>query len=586
MAGPKKVKSAVELKSEFEIIGLITVENVAINVNCDISQTDIKCDGIEFIDCTFNGILSFLSVTLKYGIKFINCYFKENLIISNCIFADYHREFNDLHSSILIRNCTINKLLSIKNCSNIGRGIHIADCQLIGSLFVQNNTAELGGFNIEESMISKNCDLEHNNFANGLGFYKCVVHSVVRIPDNKVRGLSFIKNTFHRQLDIWSGQTDNITFNYGEFSDDVIIKAIKATGMLTLIGVDFKTDVSIEYTDKTNKISGGCPNIYIHSCTFGNGLFLLGTSNTAERYKIQSVEIRATEKLQGQINIRNFEIDEMYFFGVNSKSTIKIHGVFFQKLKFDGFTNYSKIQFMHVKALYNTESSLEIKETNLGSTELYNVDLSNFKRVTIFHAILFDLITSNVKWFDSSHLMKNEFSSVRGSIFANTREVYRQLKVSMEKQGNKFQALEFKANEMRAYSQELRDKKLNLRILSDRAILWLGRSNNHGQSWLKPLILIIISTLFFYWLLVVSISPDLRFQIATNKGDILASWKRFEEFSPAIPKLVNPAFILEKVFPDQEGEKKFTTALLELFHRVILAYLLFQLVSAFRKFVK
>lgn len=552
----------------------------------DLIQTDVTCSGVEFINCSFDGLLAFNNLSILLGVKLTNCEITRNLIFFQVNITGFDRLFNFDNASIQINNSKIGEILSINRC-NLERGIEVKHKTDTNGLTILTTTIKNGGIYFQESTVDTNCDIGHCNVPLEIRFHECTINSKVRFEDNHTSGLAFTKSKFTKDIHLWGGQTKNITFNDGVYEDDVYIKAVKASGILTIKGDEFKTDLLVEYTDTTNNISGGCDQIYLHSCSFGNGLFLIGSREVAEPYAISTISINSTERLKGELLFRNFKVNKLELSGVNANANIKLIHLNATIIKIDEFTNSSKVQFFHVKATEDTKSVFEIIHSNLGEFEFYSIPFVSFKKVFIRDSVVSDIITSNVKWFEKGQLNPApDLPNVAPErLWSNNREVFRQLKFAMGKQGDRVQALEFKSNEMSAFRDELKTHALSSKTAANKIILWLGQSNNHGTNWIKPALLIVGFTILFYWLIVVSISNKLLFSPAKTGSDWKTSWEEFKYYSSAIPKMLNPVFIFDKTFKGVEA-RNFTTSFWEFFHRITLAYLLFQLVSAFRKFVK
>ena len=210
-----------------------------------------------------------------------------------------------------------------------------------------------------------------------------------------------------------------------------------------------------------------------------------------------------------------------------------------------------------------------------------NSSLEKFKKVTIINSNLINLITSNVKWFkkiDNPNDEKNqEF------ITSNSKEVYRQLKHSLEKQGSKIDALKFKTLEMKEYKKELAIKKSSK---SDRIILWLSQSNNYGTNWLKPISIALGITLLAYILIIIGVSRKLSFNFNFSEESFKLTFTELGTHSCTFFQLLNPTHYLNRVFPNPSYELGVFVYFIDYLLKIMLAYLIFQTITAFRKFIK
>ena len=124
------------------------------------------------------------------------------------------------------------------------------------------------------------------------------------------------------------------------------------------------------------------------------------------------------------------------------------------------------------------------------------------------------------------------------------------------------------------------------RIFSiDRFILWVGQTNSFGQNWFKPAILAIVFTVVFYTMFIVGLSERLSFTINLSPESVLVTIDEFIKHSYALPQLLNPAHNLKKVFSDY-SQIGFIVHFWDSILRIVLAFFIFQIVSAFRKYMK
>jgi hypothetical protein len=169
----------------------------------------------------------------------------------------------------------------------------------------------------------------------------------------------------------------------------------------------------------------------------------------------------------------------------------------------------------------------------------------------------------------------------------NNREIFRQLKLAMENQGNRINSLEFKSYEMEAYKLELLNNYPKNKRIGDRVIMLFSQSNDYGLNFLKPARYIILFSFTTYCLIVAGISPILTFQLGESFEDVKSTYYELLRYGNSWFTMFNPLFDLEKTFDiEKDTVIPIGVGLITMIYRIILSYLLFQLVSAFRKFVK
>lgn len=162
---------------------------------------------------------------------------------------------------------------------------------------------------------------------------------------------------------------------------------------------------------------------------------------------------------------------------------------------------------------------------------------------------------------------------------AQLRDVYKQLKNISAKQNDKPEELRFYGLEMDAYRNEIKSVK-GKRF--DRWILAFNRvTNEHGQSWNRPLA-IILTLLVILYFPIKALLGFTHFSLNANSTTTAVS-EMVECFNPV------------RKFSDSFGQpgptvQPWRTALAKiidsLFLRLIVGLLIFQMVKAFRKYVR
>ncbi|MCK4654751.1 MAG: pentapeptide repeat-containing protein [Candidatus Cloacimonetes bacterium] len=162
---------------------------------------------------------------------------------------------------------------------------------------------------------------------------------------------------------------------------------------------------------------------------------------------------------------------------------------------------------------FEEKSSLDVRDCDVKSIIIVNlINYSNFLRLTNINVLdNFILVNINLTKFEFHNLnlikcktaIENVsfisssgfavFNGVKWGDISKTfdkttdRDTFRQLKYVNEKQGNIIEANKFYSAEMKAYKEELKDKK-NKHRWQDRVIFWLNEKvSNFSQNWLKPL---------------------------------------------------------------------------------------------------
>lgn len=288
--------------------------------------------------------------------------------------------------------------------------------------------------------------------------------------------------------------------------------------------------------------------------------------------------------------------DQLIFKSCNFKS-IELKNIraqvqlYFKNCSFNHFSCIDMNSSIHLSTIksFGDQSTFAIRSSNMNASSLFDVNLKSFDSVTIEKSDFTNMTTSRVTWFEDKKL-KTTYKSEDETPYER-REFYRQLKYNQEKQGNKIQALTFQSLEMQYYSQELDPKKLIDSIIlknrflaffghfilaftsQNRFILWIGKSNNHGQSFLKPLAFLVVLGLIFNFLILQSASPQSTVELLFKKGSL-----------KMLPSLLNPVHDISKILHVEETS--FWTSMLDLIWKVVETTLIFQTITAFRKHVR
>jgi hypothetical protein len=153
----------------------------------------------------------------------------------------------------------------------------------------------------------------------------------------------------------------------------------------------------------------------------------------------------------------------------------------------------------------------------------------------------------------------------------------------MAQQGNRIQSLVFKQYGLRFFNKEMR---LSKKIFDkDRLIMEFSCTNSHGQDWIKPLFILLgLTVLFGFWLFVI-FSPDLTSTLSIKAADIKFTLSEFWNSKKIIPQILNPTHSLSDIFGENISFSGWLYGV-DILYRVIYAFFVFQIIAAFRKFIK
>ncbi|MBD0404255.1 hypothetical protein [Flammeovirga sp. EKP202] len=222
---------------------------------------------------------------------------------------------------------------------------------------------------------------------------------------------------------------------------------------------------------------------------------------------------------------------------------------------------------------------LLISDSNINSTEFINVDLKRFSEVVIAKSNVSNILLSNstfpIAIQTETRSPKLGFTiakheNINKSIYY--RETYRQLKIALEKQGNKNLALQFKAKEMYYLRKELN-------FGTDKILLYLNFiSNNHGISWIRGVAFTLIISFLFFCIYNSTLSPQyfywgFDFSFEETKEGFLIGLNHFTNFITSFPKLRL-----------DDNSNTWQTNITVLLSRIFIGYGIYQTIISFRKY--
>jgi len=108
----------------------------------------------------------------------------------------------------------------------------------------------------------------------------------------------------------------------------------------------------------------------------------------------------------------------------------------------------------------------------------------------------------------------------------------------------------------------------------------VNQINSYGMNWLKPLGLILIITFIAYLISLPMFSNKMTYALDSDFVSCRIYWDEFVNRLSTFAQMLNPARKFSATYGDNV-----TTLLyfLDLFHRVVIGILIFQLIKAFRR---
>jgi hypothetical protein len=247
--------------------------------------------------------------------------------------------------------------------------------------------------------------------------------------------------------------------------------------------------------------------------------------------------------------------------------------------------------------LYNIETrgldkgKFEVHNSNLDNTSFNAVRLNKYFIVffkssfinTTFYSTIFpstkQLLNSNtLSSIENIHYPDKK--SEKRSYNRDMYELFLELKQTLEKRGNVFEA-----QKMKAVAQDFLIKIESNNVLksdfwNNKFILLLNRASNfHGLSVRNAFWWIIVFALFFHWLNVLSFKS---YSLGFNSWDEM--WGIFNQTKRYVFAIANPAHRVSSLAPVSEITGY--TYAFSFLSRIVVGYLYYQFVAAFRRFGK
>jgi hypothetical protein len=519
------------------------IENVVFNHLVTVQHVDIK-DGLVFINCEFKSGIVFNEVTSS-DVKGISSPYNCSVQLSNCkgeqVFLAYN---NHLKKAFVIDNNSEFDRIEV-NTTTIDNGLIIKDSKLKSNLEIQNGNFEL---DITNTTINKH--LRVGTLVGDVTLSSCKILEWVRFWNINCP-ISFALN-------------DN-TFN-GPFS----IEASRLNSIFIHRDI-FNKKVELENRDLHGPNKAFCKEIFITEAKFIEGVDFNGLGEP-----IKKISLRLSPSFEGIVSFDNWKVDDLQVSGINQNLKILFKRMVFRFVSFNNFTNYSGLCFDKCSA--TTNSPLNLSNSDFGSARFNEFDLASFDVIRIDNVLLDSINASNVKWFDNNKLEiisnVSELDKQRG-----IREISRQLKHALSSSGNQIDSLLFKAREMEAYRNELKNSGKSYKA-SDKLIMTVSQTNNYGLSWRKPVWIIFLITLGFYIIMLPLFSTEINYTIAKDFIEVKNTFIQFFNNFDVFWQLFNPARKFSSTYGEiDSGWLHF----LDLVHRIILGIFIYQIIRGFRK---
>lgn len=548
-----------------------------------LNKKEFNCEYAILKDFTFSRLHFDNTGDINAGLKLINCQGK-GLEINGCEITHYNQDLDFPNGAgIILENCKFEYLI-VENNPKFKRGLYLSNNCEIGYIRIQNSNFDEAHIYLDSSVVNEPIDIFNITTNLGIKFQDSTINAESRFFNVNGGSISYQKCTVNADTFIDESSID-INFNESTFKNDLSIRGCKINS-LTTYGDTFEKGLALDV--KHEKAKGFINEIYIQNASTGQGIEFNGYQTV-----LKNIEIPCTNLLSGSFKINNFEIEKCRISGLNKNSNLIFNGCRFEKLRLIELYNQSGLTFSHCKAA-DKQSIFEILTSDIGDTLFINFNFRDFYDLTIKNSIVSGsrfsgghLFTSNQLYSRSRTwpLSKRKSLSSLERFYRQKREVYKQFRHAANNQGDNILSKNFKAEELKCYWAELKcNKKWYQR---DRLVLAFSWTNDMGLNWSKPIWLALGITLLFYFPMLISASKELELASLLHPskidwgGSLNIYWNHLWVFL----RMLNPARLFSRIFSEPPIDSNWIY-LWDIIHRIILAFLIFQILTAFRKYIK
>lgn len=617
------ISFATNIAPEISVAGSTPIINVKDEVEdlVLIDATNYSAAWSKFKNLIFNEPVNISNANLGIGIGFENCTFQKKVVFINNSAAGFDNSFYGESYSVFFKGCVFEDEVEFAAInSKLERDLRFEACKINRGIVIRGIGVTAQGITFDDCDIDVKFDVENSRVKSGISITNCRARSSVRLITTISQSISFLRGEYKSNILLWGCNVGHsIAFNDGEFQGGITLKETLGTPSLTIAGGKYRENFSVNYSDKATLWGQGVKKYYLTSCEFTNGFYVNGVQSiTTDKPLVDLISLNVSAKMQGDISMSSLHVGEIALSGINSKATIKFNDIYVNKFLLEYFYNHAQLVLIGIKASYvdwfkeiknnegetineKIDSSIRFLHSNLGKAQFFTLNFKSFAKVHIYNTNLTEIIFSNVKWFDAKKIGLIDLDEwIKGAKklkkkiteqdtvaidLMSRKEIFRQLKFASDKQGDRVQALEFQRWEMYYYGKFLSITESKKK--QDRFILWSSLTNNFGQSWFKAVWIGLIFTFILYIPIALlgsdKISP---FALATSWREVkLTLGEIFIDQIRIYPQLLNPTHILNRMYTNVYK----LPALIHWFdglHRIITTYFIFQIISAFRKYVK
>ena len=286
----------------------------------------------------------------------------------------------------------------------------------------------------------------------------------------------FEEAIFKDRATFWKAHfQDEANFESTTFGDEAVFSEVTFKGKTVFKRASFQSKVYFEGANFQNEAN-------FERATF-KGKVLLNLTEESLPTIFNLSNIKLSE--DSYIEIRNLRTTKLILDGVNN---VADNFLFFDTkiVKFEDLQENQR-ENLNEKGF---RPNIEIRNSILNNMKLINCDFSEAEQIEIENSSLTKVELLNTDWGKISE--KRICPELFEESPEKARDVYRQLKLALDNQKDYINANEFYSLEMKAYEKVLRKR---LSPLQKKLVFLIHKfASNFGQSWFKPLLLLILLT--------------------------------------------------------------------------------------------
>jgi hypothetical protein len=587
---------------------------------------------------------NFKNLKVSGNAYFIKCNIRDITIFENL----------DVEKNLAFCKCDFKKDLDLIDIKT-GDKLHISNSSIDGKFLIkEQKTPKIF---IKDLEVKEDINLSNNDFKNIIIYHSTFKNSFLCKKCNIENNAVFSNIEVGQTLNLQELETNKLLIKSSKIGEVLNISNSILTKKADFQDIEINSFIAkkCEFNSNIEFTKVKCQNLSLKETTILENLILTSTDieRKSDFYKLvvyKNIDIQDS-KLLGKVDfgeLNNFYNDEEYqkfkeqntksYFYIDNNSKFgsvafkdskflmdfKIKDSNFEKLSFDNLKFYISNKFILQKIdidefeLINNENESEkflldyvkvnkkmlIKRTRFESETFNQMDISKCD-IEIDDSSFNDSFFETVKW-----------GQITEDRFKADRNIFRQLKHRSENHKNFIDADGFYALEMKERKKELNAERKQLLSMKDKiinffshtAIFYLHeKTSNFSQSWILPIILILILGMIgvichnwngitdenFKWsmgLFIVNLIIQLIFYKHAQKKNIyyligstvfIFYWFYTQDFLDDIAKQLNPVNIFQS-YKNKDIEYEF----IYLIYRIAILFLVYQTIVAIKKKVR